>query len=904
MSDALFRIIGYSSYARGLVASNGIAADLTRAQDLIARPLSIANLEALWAQFSPTDDAAGLELSTDGDLACALRRFRNTVMLVLAERTIRGEATLSEVFAATTRLAEITTQAAINAAFIQQVALFGPPCDASGQEQCLLVVGMGKLGGGELNVSSDIDLILVYREPGKTRGDAIGQGQIDCSDFFARVVRSALPLLQAITPEGFVFRVDLRLRPHGDAGPVAITLNYLEDYLLSEGRSWERFAWLRGRVIATTPIADTQRRRDIQALKQIVEPFVYRRYLDFSAIAALQDLHQKIQTEHIQRTQRKLAGCDVKLGRGGIREVEFTVQLLQVIRGGRDPSLRGQPTLEMLDRLEQLQIIPKHDAAALNAAYKLLRQVENAVQWRADAQTHWLAHDPAKAPEQELIDVAAICNIEPTALWQQLTQARAQVADIFDGVLGARPSTESTVENQSSAQYPDESAFRASKRYLNAREETQHCIDRLLVLARQQLRELGQETLMNRVLDLFEKIIGRPGYLALLLQYPLALNRVCKLLVHSTWAANYINRHPVVLDELISGRLMDKLDWPSIANDLSAQLASTLSNGQPDVERLLDTLREAHHAIVMRLLAQDVDGSLSVEALSDELSALADCMLAQTLHCVAPGLTGLAIIAYGKLGGKELGYASDLDIVFLYESSDPQDQEKYTRIIKKLSHWLSVQTGAGQLYDVDLRLRPDGDSGLLVSSLDAFERYQLESAWPWEHQALTRARFCAGDITLKSRFDAIRKAVLILPRDGITFNQQLVAMREKIHAGHPNRSDLFDLKHDTGGMVDIEFITQQLVLLHAKDYPQLLDNIGNVALLLLAGDLGLIDKTLAYEVAQAYRSLRKEQHRLRLNDQPQARSDPTNWVATRRCVTRLWEFLHPNPDGLPTTPTQ
>ena len=908
MSDALFRIIGHSSYARGLVASNGIAADLTRAQSLMAQPLSVVNLEALWAQFAPPQiDQAILDVSVDGDLARALRRFRNTVMLILAERTIRGEAKLSEVFDATTRLAEITTQAAVNAAFAQQLTLFGHPCDSHGHEQCLLVIGMGKLGGGELNVSSDIDLVLVYREPGKTRGDVLGQGKIDCSDFFARVVRCALPLMQTITPQGFVFRVDLRLRPHGDAGPVAITLNYLEDYLLSEGRSWERFAWLRSRVIATTPADESDRLRDIQSLKQIVEPFVYRRYLDFSAIASLQDLHQKIQTEHLQRTQRKLAGCDVKLGRGGIREVEFTVQLLQVIRGGKDPSLRGQPTLPMLDRLEQLQIIPTQDAMTLKAAYKLLRQVENAVQWRADAQTHWLAHDPANEVGQELIDVAAICNAEPTDLWQRLTLARSNVASIFDGILGANPikpaiKNDQILNHQNPIDHADEMAFRANKRYLNAREETQNCVDRLMVLARQQLRALDQETHMNRVLDLFEKIIGRPGYLALLLQYPLALNRLCKLLVHSNWAALYINRHPVVLDELISGSLMAKLDWPSIEIDLTTQLAATQFNGQPDVERRLDTLRESHHAIVMRLLAQDVEGSLSVESLSDELSALADCMLAQTLHCIAPSLNGLAIIAYGKLGGKELGYASDLDIVFLYESNDAQDQEKYTRIIKKLSHWLSAQTGAGQLYDVDLRLRPDGDSGLLVSSLDAFERYQLESAWPWEHQALTRARFAAGDIKLKPRFDAIREAVLVLPRDPVLFNQQLVAMREKIHAGHPNRSDLFDLKHDTGGMVDIEFMTQQLVLLHARDYPQLLGNIGNVALLLLAGDFGLIDKTLAQDVAQAYLRLRKEQHRLRLNDQPQARSDPANWIATRRCVTQLWQVLHPNPSDLPTIP--
>ena len=392
----VFRIIEHSGYARGLVNSHPIAASTSLAIEALNQPLGIAQIDALWLRFLPDPIDAGIDPTVDGELAIALRRFRNTVMLILAERTIRKTASLDEVFVATTYLAQITTQWAINAAYAQQAELFGEPCDPIGQVQCLLVIGMGKLGGGELNVSSDIDLVLVYREPGKTRGDAFGQGQLDCSDFFARVVRSALPMLQTITAQGFVFRVDLRLRPHGDAGPVAVTLNYLEDYLISEGRSWERFAWLRSRVIASTPIEDSLRLSDIQALKKIVEPFVYRRYLDFSAIAALKDLHQKIQVEHTQRSQKKLAGCNVKLGRGGIREVEFTVQLLQIIRGGKDPSLRGQPTLAMLDRLEQLQIIPSDDASTLKQSYQLLRQIENAIQWRDDAQTHWLAHDPAK----------------------------------------------------------------------------------------------------------------------------------------------------------------------------------------------------------------------------------------------------------------------------------------------------------------------------------------------------------------------------------------------------------------------------------------------------------------------------------------------------------------------------
>jgi glutamate-ammonia-ligase adenylyltransferase len=401
------------------------------------------------------------------------------------------------------------------------------------------------------------------------------------------------------------------------------------------------------------------------------------------------------------------------------------------------------------------------------------------------------------------------------------------------------------------------------------------------------------------LIDLLETVAGRPAYLALLVQFPGAYRQLLDMLGKARWAAEYLTRHPVVLDELLDGQILEATDYNAWERDLRRTLTqATLSGGEPDVERQMDLLREAHHAQVFRLLTQDLAGTLTVEHLSDHLSELADRVLSITLdhawqqvrhrHCEVPRF---AVIAYGKLGGKELGYASDLDLVFLYEDDDPQAQPAYSQLAQRLSAWLSTRTAAGLLFEIDLRLRPNGNAGLLVSSLAAFEGYQRESAWVWEHQALTRARFAAGDVELGARFEQLRRDLLALPRETEALGAEVRAMRTKMMDGHPNRSERFDVKHDPGGMVDIEFLVQFLVLAHSHTHPELLDNKGNIALLDRAAQAGLIAPQSSIACAQAYRDYRGLQHLLRLNDARYARVDPDSVQAQRTAVRELWRQL-------------
>ncbi len=389
--------------------------------------------------------------------------------------------------------------------------------------------------------------------------------------------------------------------------------------------------------------------------------------------------------------------------------------------------------------------------------------------------------------------------------------------------------------------------------------------------------------------------------LALLAEYPETLARVARIVQASPWASEYLTRYPLLLDSLIEWRsLMQAPDFPALAEQLRSDLdACLLPDGQPDVEQQMNLMRDVQHQVTFQLLAQDLENVISVEGLADHLSALADLMLAEAIHRVwpqvlprerraDPGEPRFAIIAYGKLGGKEIGYASDLDLVFLYDDPDQEAGERYAKLGRRVASWLSTLTSSGRLYEIDLRLRPDGDAGLLALPIDAFEHYQLTQAWPWEHQALTRARFVAGDAAIGARFEDIRRRILLLPRDPEALRREVLAMRDKISQGHPNRSGDFDLKHDRGGMVDIEFITQFLVLSQSGAHPELLDNLGNIALLGLAARAGLIPGTLAADVADAYRVFRRRQHALRLQGADKARVPQTEFALERRTVKELW----------------
>jgi glutamate-ammonia-ligase adenylyltransferase len=881
---------------------------------LAARALDADTVGQLWRTVSALSGAG----APGPDPGPALRRTRQLLVMAIIERDVRQQAPLAEVCGAISAWARLSIGVALRHAAAEAAAIHGRPLDAEGRPQDLLVVGMGKLGGDELNVSSDVDLVFVHRDGGRTEGGAEGGGRLESGEFFHRVARRTAGLLSDQTEDGFVFRVDTRLRPNGDAGSLVVTLSMLEQYFYDQGREWERFAWLKGVVIADSGLAgDAARRGDEAHLTEIVEPFVYRRYLDFEVFGALRELHAMIRAEADRRSVRRFSrdggGIDVKLGRGGIREVEFSAQLFQIVRGGRDRQLRDRRTLVTLQALAQRRLLEPAAAAQLADAYVLLRRVEHAVQYQDDAQTHRLVDDPAVHAR-----IAGMLGMAPDAFDAALGAARDQVESVFEALLAEPPNGQGApAAGAAPGLALDDAggsriaALREGRRYRLARPDIQRRIDQLLEQALLEGREPGvgasqpaapgvaDTVWIGRLADLLETVAGRPAYLALLLQFPGAYRQLLRMIGQSRWAAEYLMHHPVVLDELLDGQILEPADLQAWESDLRAALtAATTRGGEPDVERQMDLLREAHHAQVFRLLAQDLAGRLSVERLSDHLSELADRVLAVVLDRTWRQLRGMhrelprfAVVAYGKLGGKELGYASDLDLVFVFDDDDERAPPLYAQLAQRLSAWVSTRTAAGLLFEIDLRLRPNGNAGLLVSSLRAFENYQRESAWVWEHQALTRARFAAGDPALGARFEALRREILAMPRDADALRGEVVAMRRKMLDGHPNRSELFDIKHDPGGMVDIEFLVQYLVLAHAARHPQLLDNAGNIALLDRAARADLIDRAAAAACAQAYRDVRRLQHVLRLNDARYARVEPASVAAQRDAVRSLWRAV-------------
>ena len=888
----------YSGYfRRSLAALEAKSADPPSIRRMLSERVSTA-LTASAIDALLDAHAEGRPLEADGaHAASVLRRLRQWVMLILMERDISGHADLDEVCQAMTYLARRTTGCAMRVAGSELAQQFGAALDGEGRPQDLLAVAMGKGGADELNVSSDLDLVFVFRDEGQSAGGASGR-VIASSEWMHRAARRTIELLSEITADGFVFRVDTRLRPNGDSGPLVASLSMLEQYFYSQGREWERFAWLKSNVIADTAQAGEQALRDdTHSLERIVTPFVFRRYLDYDAFASLRDLHRLIRSEVARRSARDLTARDVKLGRGGIREIEFTAQLFQIVRGGRDPGLRDRRTLATLATLARRSVLDGEECDTLARAYQLLRRTEHALQFREDEQTHRLSGSP-----DERAHIAAMLRMAPADFDQAITDATQAVANIFERLLAPDPddrtraSDESAGEAAPAADDPDVvrriGLLREGTRYAAARPDTRAAIERLLSEA---ISQRTGSAGMIRLVELLESVCRRPAYVALLARYPLVFRRVLRVLDWSKWPAEYLMRHPVVLDELLDGQLLESTNFSDWARQLRERVVAARIGETPDVELQMDLVREAHHAQVFRLMVQDLEGRHSTERISDFLSELADQVLGLVIDLVWSQLRQrycdpprFAAIAYGRLGGKELGYASDLDLVFLYDNDDERATEAYSFLAQRLGGWLSTRTAAGLLFETDLRLRPNGQAGLLVSTVEAFERYQRESAWVWEHQALSRARFAAGDQALGERFEQVRRSVLSIARDPQTLAKEVIAMRRKMHDGHPNRSELFDLKHDRGGMVDIEFIVQYLVLAHARFHPQLLDNAGNIALLGRAAEAGLIDRTLAEEVANAYRRYRQLQHKLRLDDTQYARVAPEVVAAQADSVVSLW----------------
>ncbi len=828
-----------------------------------------------------------LQPITDGDsLNAALRRLRARVLLRLAVRDLTGLAPLAEVHTTMTDLADATIEAAHRFWSQALEADFGVP-SAEGWRQSLLVLGMGKLGGRELNVSSDIDLIFVFPEDGETTGARAISNQ----EYFNRLGQRIIATLDEPTADGRVFRVDMRLRPWGDAGPLTMSYAALENYLIVHGREWERYAWIKTRVVAG---GDAEAR---DSLTQLARPFVYRKYLDFNTISQLRSLHTQIR----QEVARRELADHVKLGPGGIREIEFIAQAHQLIRGGRDRELQTPPTLQVLHSLAIKNVLAPEAVRELVAAYTFLRRLEHRLQYLDDAQTHTI---PTEPNDRALI-AQSMGFADFSAFYAALEAARANVTTHFSATFSepeagtaqsGNPVADQlkamwvgTLDGEEAhaligklgfakpAQCLDQlQGYRASGRYRSLPASSQARIDNVIPrLVEYAARSSLPDQALQRTLTLLEAVGRRSSYLALLDERRDALAKLTDLVAASSWAATYLTGHPILLDELLDTRRDgSKPD----ADRFAATLRQAMQAADDDQEQQMDIMREMHHVQVFRMLLLDLAGVLTVEVLADHLSALADAVLNVTIErCWARIATRhrttprFAVIAYGKQGGKELGYASDLDIAFLYEDDDEAAPAHYARLAQRMVTWLSSRTGAGLLFDTDLRLRPDGEAGLLVTSLDGFRKYQRESAWIWEHQALTRARFCAGDASIGIAFEEERENILTRRRDVASLKSEVAAMRAKMEAAHPNRSGLFDVKHGHGGMIDIEFVVQFLVLAYSHRFHDLTRNLGNIALLGVAAGHGLVEPALATRCQEAYRVFRRIQHRLRLNEAPFAR---------------------------------
>ncbi len=949
-----------------LTFSHAVAVDPVASSMLAAMPQTAAAGHSRFVQRIRRRYAAELELLPPGlpmrtvitavieamttagrSLGSAMRVTRQLVLERLAVLDIEQHATMDEVTAAMTDLAEATLNCALEHARRELDARFGAPRNPEGERIDFWIVGMGKLGGRELNVSSDIDLIYVYEEDGETDGltgagpgDRPGQ-RISAHEYFGHLSKRLYTLIGETTEDGFVFRVDLALRPNGNSGPSAVSLAMLEEYLQVQGREWERFAWLKSRVVAPTASIRSGRTLPLRAL---IAPFVYRRYLDYGVFEGLRQLHAKVRME----AQRRAAGRperanDVKLSRGGIREIEFIVQLLLVARGGQYPEIRTRSTCRALAKLTAGGLMKPASAARLAECYEFLRRVEHRIQYLDDQQTHLLPTNDA--------DLAWISRSlgmtwsdDACDLLDHLGAVREFVAGEFDALLhdGRSPSPASCgpagckpcgrpPQPIDSDEFLEQLPPALAERVRPLREQPKIKVlrdDSKLRLARlisHAARAVAEERCTmeaaTRFVDWLEPLLRRESYLAMLVERPEVQNRLLRLLGLARWPMRYLMLHPGVIDELADQRLLQgRFEAAEFMSDLQERHDAWERSGQASEESLLDTLRRAHHAEVFRTLVRDVEGHITVEQVADDLSALADATLSIAMRWAWKHLKQahraeprLAVIAYGKLGSKELGYGSDLDVVFVYEDGQPRGEqsagpagsdeadgdraaEVYGAFVRKLINWMTLRTAAGELFDIDTALRPNGSSGLLVTSLASFEKYQTgrggNTAWTWEHQALTRARWCAGWAPLEAPFDAVRRRVLQTPRDPVALAVEVRAMSAKVRAGHPVRGGRFDVKHSAGGMMDVEFAVQAMVLAHSAAHPGLVDDVGNIALLHRLEAYGLLPAPVGSAAADAYRELRRAQHRARLDEQPtQLAADAL--LPQREAVKALWDAVFP-----------
>ena len=858
----------------------------------------------------------------DQALMHQLRMFRQQQMLRILWRDLAGLSATNETLRNLTDLAEVCVDTTLELLYQDQCKLIGEPCDASGNPQRMVVLGMGKLGGHELNFSSDIDLIFCFPEEGETNGAR----SMASSQFFTRLGQRFIKALNDVTADGFVFRVDMRLRPYGDSGPLIMSQAGMEHYYQTQGRDWERYAMIKARVIGGD-------REEGRALMRMLKPFIYRRYLDFGAFQSIREMKAMIDNE----IRRKGNLHNIKLGLGGIREIEFVGQTFQLIRGGGEPELQIRGILEVLKLLAEKSYLSIEESSSLTKSYDFLRRLENRLQMYADEQTHLLPD----TEERQLSMALGMAYADWQSLLSDCDKHRREVHASFTQLLHEEGEDESSDKDDSvhnlwlheqdedaaikhlveTGMREAEDVYQQLRRFKNSsqlksmtstgRQRLDMLMPALLELLKNQ--EHPAEV-FKRILTLLQAILRRSVYLSLLNEYPQALEQLVRLCAASPWIASLLSRYPVLLDELLDSRnlyqIPDRLKLRQELDDLLRQVVD-------DEEQQIERLRQFKQMQVLKIAAMEITGVLDVFEVSDQLTNIAEVLLDKVMDlawgwmlakhgkpiCKVDGEIyhpSMGIVAYGKMGGRELGYGSDLDLVFLHDSCGEEqysDGERsldnstfFARLAQRIIHLISVQTANGRLYEVDMRLRPDGNAGLLVSSTQAYNLYQHEKAWTWEHQALIRARMISSGTHLNVEFDRIRRSILKLGRDRSGLAFEVAEMRQKMRdsLGSKPDSGKFNIKQDAGGLVDIEFIAQFGVLLCAADNELLVKNTATRKILMELAECKLLTANQAEVLYQANRAYRELGHQLALQELS-SQVDDSLMVDARQQVKAVWQ---------------
>lgn len=905
LGGSLQRVLVCSDYAADILARYPFLLEQLIDSGRMHRALSEAELDEVFRGETPDDE-------TEAQFMRRLRLFRHRELLRVIWRNLCNWADCDDTLRELSAVADVCLRSALLRSSQELQRRHGNPLDEAGSPVEFVIVAMGKLGGGELNFSSDVDLVFLYSD----RGETDGPRPLANEEYFRRLCQHFIKMLSSKTADGFVYRVDARLRPFGDSGPLAVSVDAFENYLLQHGRDWERYAWVKARVVNAWSDAAS-------FYKDILRPFVYRRYLDFGVFSSLREMKSMIEKEGRAAANRE----NVKLGLGGIREIEFIVQTLQLVRGGTDRQLRERSLMPALRKLGEVGLMQPEVVSELTSAYRFLRQLENRLQMIADRQTHEL-------PTEE-VDRArlyyAMGESDWDALYARLNGHRDVVQNDFDEILRhEREADESDSERPPDQSLnglieacfadPDEvhqrlQTMRSGSQYTRMDEVSRQRLDRLIPEVIRASASAGHALrALDGTLRVIQAIGRRSAYIALLNENVVALERLVNVCGSSDFLARQVAAHPLLLDEMLDQRIfMEAPTRADFESDLRQRMEGVTLD---DTEQRFEAIRNFQQAAVFRVAVADLSGTLPLMQVSDRLTDIAELVLAQALelgmaeltarhgqpHCRVNGEShraGFAIAGYGKLGGLELGYGSDLDIVFMHDSEGEAQQTDgdkpldnamfFGRLARRVTHILTMPTPTGALYEVDTRLRPSGNSGLLVTSLKALDTYQQNEAWTWEHQALLRARAVAGDAKVCERFETLRQHALLdyVKRD--TLAAEVIKMRKRMRS-ELDKSDAlaFDIKQGSGGVIDLEFLVQYLVLSHAPDNRALLCWSDNIRQLEALGEEGILSATDAGALADAYRGYRVRMHLLSLAGEPRL-AGADEFETERALVAEIWQ---------------